>query len=114
MAEESYKLLIDNNLSVLLRDVLKPYFPEAWHVADLNLSEASDSHIWELAKKEFHAIVTKDRDFYDRVTFNGSPPKLVWITRGNCRNKELLSMIRERLDDIRVFLGSERDVLILQ
>lgn len=108
------KLLIDNNLSVLLKEVLEEPFPGSIHVFDLNLSDASDNTLWNLAKEEYDAIITKDRDFYYQVLVHGSPPKIIWITRGNCKNREMLSLIRSKVEDIEIFLNSDQDILIIQ
>jgi len=35
-------------------------------------------------KKEEYIILTKNKDFYYRVTLNGAPLKVIWITPGNC------------------------------
>ena len=114
MANGPFNLLIDNNLSVLLAEVLEPYFPGTRHVSDINYAEASDSKIWELAKAEFTAILTKDRDFYYRVVMNGPPPKVIWITRGNCGNREMHSLMRAKIMEILTFLGSDQEVLLIQ
>tara|TARA_Y100001980_G_C14556842_1_gene351181 strand:+ start:17754 stop:18083 length:330 start_codon:yes stop_codon:yes gene_type:complete len=108
------KLLIDNNLSVLVKQVLDSSFPGSMHVSEVNLTEASDSVIWLLAGKEYNAILTKDRDFYYRVSLNGAPPKVIWIKRGNCRNKEMLDLIRGKIEDINSFLKSDRDIMTIQ
>jgi len=108
------KLLIDNNLSVLVKQVLEPNFPGTMHVSEIDLTEADDTAIWEIASREYQAILTKDRDFYYRVSLFGSPPKLVWIKKGNCRNRELLDLIRKKIDEISVFLKSDRDIMTIQ
>lgn len=84
------------------------------HVSELDLSSASDTDIWNTARLEYTAILTKDRDFYYRVSLFGSPPKLVWVKRGNCRNRELLDLIRDKLGEIELFLKSDRDVMTIQ
>ncbi len=108
------KLLIDNNLSTLVKSVLNSSFPGSMHVSEINLTEASDTIIWEVAKKDYHAILTKDRDFYYRVSLFGVPPKVTWIKRGNCKNRELLDLIRNIIDDINTFLNSGRDIMTIQ
>jgi predicted nuclease of predicted toxin-antitoxin system len=97
-------LLIDNNLSVLIKKIFENEFPNSQHVYDLGLEAANDNEIWELARKSFDAIISKDRDFYYKVILNGSPPKLILITKGNCSNKEIFSLIRKNLKLIKNFL----------
>ena len=87
------KLLFDNNLSGKLTEVIQPYFPESKHVVDLGVSHFDDKEIWEFAKDGSYSIVTKDRDFYYLATTLGHPPKIIWLTVGNCRNKMILELL---------------------
>ena len=34
-------------------------------------------------------ILTKDADFFDRLSLEGAPPKVVWVRVGNVRRSEL-------------------------
>jgi len=113
MADSPLKILIDNNLSVIMKEVLLPHFPESRHVVDFELSEASDSDIWQYAKDHDYIIMTKDKDFYHRISVFGPPPKVIWITRGNCRNKEMLQLIRDHLSAIGMFATTEKGLLII-
>lgn len=107
------KVLIDNNLSVKLQGVLEVDFPGSVHVADLQLSDAVDSQLWKLAQDQHFAIMTKDKDFYYRVSVSGAPPAIIWITRGNCSNREMLELIRDHIPAIRLFFTTEQDMLII-
>ena len=106
-------VLIDNNLSVILKTVFEKEFPGSMHVYELGLEKASDTEIWEIAKGKYDAIISKDKDFYFRIMLHGSPPKLIWIARGNCRNREILDLIRENTSKIKAFLASNQEVLKL-
>ena len=108
-----FKILIDNNLSVLVKEVLKIKFPDSRHIADFQMSSASDTEIWELAREQSYIILTKDKDFYHRISVFGPPPKVIWITKGNCRNKEMLQLIRDHLDVIEDFAKSKEGLLII-
>lgn len=108
------RILVDNNLSLLLKEVLLTDFPESAHVFELGMAEASDTQIWQFAKTHFDAIITKDKDFYYRVILYGSPPKIIWITSENMRNRDLLNLIRREKDTIKTFLISKNDVLNIQ
>ena len=113
MSGSASKILVDNNLSVRLPEALIFDFPGSIHVATLELTEATDTHLWELAKREGFAIMTKDKDFYHRVNLLGSPPPIIWITRGNCSNREMIGLVRRSIPTIRSFLTSKQALLII-
>ena len=107
------KILVDNNLSVRLPEVLSIDFPGSVHVATLRLTEATDTQLWELAQREHFAILTKDKDFYHRVSVLGAPPPVIWITRGNCSNREMIALVRQHIPAMRSFLASSQALLII-
>ena len=106
------KLLLDNNLSLKLTAALQPYFPDSKHVIDLGISHFDDKKIWDFAKENQYSIITKDKDFYYLATTIGHPPKIIWITLGNCRNNAILNFILKSVDKINEFLIDNRDILI--
>lgn len=107
------KILIDNNLSIIMKEVLAAHFPDSQHVADLQMSDANDSQIWEFAKEQQFMIITKDKDFYHRISVFGPPPKVIWIKKGNCRNKEMLQLVRDHLSVIKSFAVTKEGLLII-
>lgn len=113
MSDSVSKILVDNNLSIKLPEALSRNFPGSVHVATLELAEATDTHLWELAQRESLAIMTKDKDFYYRVSLLGPPPPIIWITRGNCSNQEMISLVRKNIPTIRSFLASKQALLII-
>ena len=83
------KLLYDCNLSPALIARLRDLYPDSNHVYKLGLDQSSALEVWNYAKKESFAIVTKDSDFGDLSLLLGFPPKVVWIRRGNCTTSEI-------------------------
>ena len=70
--------LFDENLPANLR--FTSAFPVI-HVSVLGESP-SDTQIWQYAKQNDLATVTKDADFSDRLMVEASPPKSVgWVER---------------------------------
>lgn len=65
---------------------LEVLFPGSSQTALLGLAEAEDSAIWEFAKREGYAIVTKDADFVELSLMRGYPPKVVLLNLGNVSN----------------------------
>ncbi|MEE8585084.1 MAG: DUF5615 family PIN-like protein [Acidobacteriota bacterium] len=88
------KLLLDQNLSPRLVSKLADVFPAVVHVQAIGLDKASDSAIWQYAQKQNLTIVSKDADFYERLLMHGSPPKIVWIRRGNCSTGQIERLLR--------------------
>ena len=105
------KLLFDENLSHKLPRLLAQSFPESKHVRDLGLTGRTDEDIWNYAKTNGFAIISKDKDFYQRALLYGSPPKFVWLCLGNCSRDELLNLIRRHERDILAFENSVESVL---
>ena len=85
------KLLFDNNLSHKLVSRLDDLFPDSSHVMTEGLDEAEDHEIWDYAKENGFAIITKDSDYDDLSIVRGFPPKVIWLKIGNCRVVILLN-----------------------
>jgi predicted nuclease of predicted toxin-antitoxin system len=49
-------------------------------------------------------IVTKDSDFYDRLTVKGYPPKLIWVRTGNLSTPFLTKLFQSKQAAIKTFL----------
>ena len=107
------KLLFDENLSHKLPSLVAASFPNSQHVRELGLKGRTDEEVWDYAKANGLIVVSKDKDFYQRALFYGSPPKFVWLCLGNCTRNELLSLIQRHERDIRAFETSPESVLIL-
>ena len=97
------KLLFDQNISHRLAHVLADVYPDCIHVRDIGLNAASDTEIWEYAKRNGYMIVSKDSDFHQRSFLLGYPPKVVWIRRGNCSTKAVEQILRDHLQDLQAF-----------
>jgi predicted nuclease of predicted toxin-antitoxin system len=107
------KLLFDENLSPKLPRLVAGTFPESRHVRDLGLTGHTDEEIWEYARTNDFIIVSKDKDFYQRALFYGTPPKFIWLCLGNCTRLDLLELIRRHELDILAFQTSPESVLVL-
>lgn len=91
------KLLFDANLSPALRRRLAAQFPGSTHVRDAGLSTATDADIWNYAKANEFAIVSKDTDFRERSFVEGFPPKVIWLDVGNAGTDRIAGLLqRER------------------
>ena len=89
------KLLFDQNLSPRFPRLLSDLYPDSVHVRDIGLDNATDSAIWEFAKQNGFAIVSKDSDFQQRSLLHGHPPQFIWLRSGNCPVQLILELLRK-------------------
>lgn len=88
--------LIDENLPADLARWLGGVCVHAAVAGD----QLSDLNLWEYARRNDLIILTKDADFFDLLSLQGSPPKVVWVRTGNLRRLELESLLRQRWSEI--------------
>lgn len=107
------KLLLDQNLSPRLVGRLAAPFPGTKHVCDLSLDSASDIEVWHHAREHGFTIVTKDADFNELLAVRGSPPKVIWIRRGNCSTKTMEDILMEHQPSIANLEQSDKIGLLM-
>lgn len=90
------RFLIDENLPTTLATRLGV---PCQHAHDLG-RQLTDSQLWEHARRDGWTLLTKDADFFDRLTLEGPPPKVVWVRTGNLRRNALETMLASRLTEI--------------
>lgn len=101
------KLLFDQNISFRLIKRIIDIYPKSSQVRELGLENATDSEIFEYAKNNNFIIVTFDSDFCDLNIMKGLPPKIIWIRTGNTTTKNLESLLRKRIDLIKLFMSED-------
>ena len=97
------RLIFDQNLSPMLIGLLSDLFPGSIHVRDAGLHASGDEAVWDHAVQQQFVIISKDSDFRQRSFLFGSPPKVVWIRRGNCTTIEIEALIRSHYQDLLTF-----------
>ncbi len=97
------KLLFDQNLSPKLVNRLADLFPGSSHVQSVGLDCADDDQVWEHARLNGFAIVTKDVDYNNLSVLWGQPPKVIWLQLGNCTTAQVEALFRARSADIETF-----------
>ncbi|MDD5322916.1 MAG: DUF5615 family PIN-like protein [Methylococcales bacterium] len=97
------KLLFDENLSPKMVAALADVFPNSAHVDRIGLGGGSDDDVWRYAKDNSFILVSKDSDFYEKSILYGHPPKVIWIRRGNCTNRQIQLLLRNKLDIVTEF-----------
>lgn len=108
------KLLFDENLSPRLVHALESEYPNSAHVRALGLRGATDGAIWERARQEAYAIVSKDNDFRQLSFLHGAPPKIIWLSVGNAGTEAVLRFLRSQRAEIQTFeADTEASLLVL-
>jgi predicted nuclease of predicted toxin-antitoxin system len=108
------KLLLDENLSPTLAEILAEIYPDTAHVRDFGLKSAPDPQVWAHAASSGYTIVTKDADFHHRSFLQGHPPKIIWIRLGNCSTRDIAELLIARWKEVDTFLRSiEQSFLVL-
>jgi predicted nuclease of predicted toxin-antitoxin system len=108
------KLLFDQNLSPRLGRLLADIYPDSIHVREVGLRDSDDAAIWEYARTNGFAIVSKDSDFQQRSLLHGAPPKFIWLRVGNCTVKRTEEVLRSYSAAIHTFdLDNSKSHLML-
>ena len=90
------KLLIDAQLPLLLNTILNELGYNSVHVDSLlNGDESSDSEIINYADEHKLIFITKDSDFFYSHSLQTKPSKLLLVSTGNIKNKQLLYIFRK-------------------
>jgi len=89
------RFLVDAQLPPLLCDILEKAGFKAVHVDALPKGdESTDNEIMKYADKNDLIVITKDLDFHYSHMIIGEPKKLLLITTGNIKNKDLFNIFR--------------------
>ena len=107
------KLLFDQNLPASFVVRFAEAFPGSQHVKSLGLDVATDRQVWDYARHNGFAIVSKDSDFHQMSFLYGAPPKTIWVRSGNCGVADLAHIISQHLDRIAKFLGTDAEALLV-
>ena len=87
-------LLLVENPSPRLLDLLSDLYPGSAHVHPRRLGSAHDAAIGEQVKTRGFTIVSKDSDFEVRSVLLGSPPRIIWVRAGNCTRAEIEPLLQ--------------------
>lgn len=87
------RFLVDAQLPQGLADWLTTQGHFAVHVAELNLSGATDAIIWAKACEMDCHVITKDEDFVIIRERAGQGPAVVWLRIGNAINRVMIGWI---------------------
>ena len=82
-------MVIDENLPQTLVPKLGL---RAVHATELG-ERLSDQQLWQHARQQGSVLLTKDADFFDRLSLEGPTPKVIWVRLGNLRRAALESAV---------------------
>jgi predicted nuclease of predicted toxin-antitoxin system len=97
------KLVFDENLSFKLAERLSDLFPGSTQVRLIGFSGTDDRTIWNHAKINGFALVSRDVDFAEMATLLGPPPKVIWLRGGNQSTRSVEETLRRHAEAIAVF-----------
>ena len=100
------KFIVDAQLPPLLASWLLEKGFDTLHTNDLpDGDETQDYFICQVADEENRVVITKDSDFYDSHLVLKQPAKLLLVTTGNLKNRQLLDLFRKNIPEIiRLFI----------
>ena len=104
---------LSDNLSYKLVGRLADLFPDSEHVRNVNLHEADDRTVWEYARANGCAIVSKDEDFHQLSFLYGAPPKVVWVRLGNCTTADIEQALRRHHTDLLDFDANKEGAFLI-
>ena len=88
-----------------LIDVNLPYYFSLWrsddfiHQKDID-DEWDDEQIWDYARKNNLAIISKDSDFSNKIMLHAPPPKVIHIRFGNMKMKLFFKTITKCWNEV--------------
>jgi predicted nuclease of predicted toxin-antitoxin system len=95
----AFKFIVDEMLPQHLSYWLREQGYSATHVELEKLGKSQDNKIWDWAKANDAVVISKDRDFRDRLSI-GQSPRVVWIRCGNTRKTALITMMSKNMPEI--------------
>ena len=108
------RLRLDQNLSHRLKGPLAAAYPDLAHVRDFALERADDTAVWNFAKDNGFAIVSKDSDVHQRSLVFGHPPKVLWLRLGNCSTSDIEVVLLQQAPEVDSFFeGATASLLTL-
>lgn len=95
------KFLIDAQLPLRLAKFLQDSGYDTIHTKDLPLQNATpDNYINDVSIQQERVVITKDSDFVDSFITSQKPYKLLLVSTGNIKNKELETVFSKGLPTI--------------
>ena len=107
------KRRVDYHLSHKLVGRLADLCPDSAHVRHVNRHEADDRTVWEYARVNGFAMVSKDEDFHQLSFLYGAPPNVVWVRLGNGTTVDIEQALRRHHTDLLKFVANEEGAFLI-
>lgn len=107
------KLLLDENLSPRLVEVLARVHPGTRHVEHVGLRGRPDVVIFDHAAREGYVLVSKDNDFRQLSFLHGAPPKVVWLSVGDASTRAIADLLLRSTARLQSFVTDEDESLLV-
>ena len=107
------KLLLDQNISRRVAESLRSPAVEIRHVSSFGLGSSTDRQIWDFARQNGFAIVSKDADFHHMSFTVGAPPKMIWLRLGNCSTTQIVRCIRANFSAVADFIEDHDSAMMV-
>ena len=92
------KFIVDAQLPKALANFLRSRGFDAIHTSEMpRENETKDREINQISLAEQRIVISKDEDFYDSFQAKQEPYKLLHLTTGNIRNRELIDLFDRNL-----------------
>ena len=92
------KFIVDAQLPKSLARLLRELGHDAVHTLELpHRNRTDDEEINTLSLAEQRVVISKDSDFFDSYFGKQEPYKLLYLTMGNIRNSELLTLFQKNI-----------------
>ncbi len=108
------KFLIDNNLSYRLTGYLKSESIESVHIKNALSVFSEDIEIWEYARENNLAILTKDNDFNELSQLHSCLPEVIHLLCGNKSTSYIFNLIVSYKDEITQFVNTDSENCLLK
>jgi predicted nuclease of predicted toxin-antitoxin system len=69
--------------------------------------------IWEHARNNGFAIVSKDGDFHHLSMLRGAPPRVIWLRVGNASTADILRLLLAQEDAIKRFEKNDASTFLV-
>jgi predicted nuclease of predicted toxin-antitoxin system len=90
------RFIVDAQLPYGLALWIREQGHDVLHTDDLPDKErSSDTQIRQVAEKDNRIVISKDSDFLDTHLLTNSPAKLLWVSTGNIRNRQLFLLFEQ-------------------
>ena len=97
------KLLLDENLSPTLIQILSETYPETAHVGSSTCSLLLIPRFGHTLQTTATLSPRKMADFHHRNLLYGHPPKVIWIRLGNCSTHNIAEFLIDNVSRSRRF-----------